>query len=740
MSSVFIGAIATVFCCFSTIAHAACERPLLPPEGAKTYWYCDNDSDTVVVFVHGFNSNNRTAWLQQSTNLSSYTYWPQLVLDDDALDVPERSGRKPSIFLAGYYTALDSSIFLLRDAGEELFRALLERRDGKAALERHDIIFVAHSAGGIVVRDMLVNHTADFAGKRLGILLVASPSKGSRYPAIVAPLQSLTKNDLLNELKVGSSYLTALDQKFREAIAPGSRLSELRGKEIYEHRILGSDPLPNASRLAQLRRALLEGLAATVLQERIVEPSSAAVYFSNPSLIPESSHSSIAHPKDVNHPSHHALREVYRQVLAARARPCDPPPHFKLVLDISSPRSLPIETAAIRRDDLSYELIQLDASGGSLRSARVQRDSLSGFQTVSIAEPPFACPGDKFWAKLARVAATSTKLSEEQPLTEACFRRSRINSQDPKAFLRCQEGQACTIDKQLPGLAEACMSEDAVKTDPVLSGGGTAAASFWTVPSLFTLEEQVDEVVRPAFTEFMIDSPPVADVTTANAISYAVKVNGIPVHMDGLSPHVDRIPFNGKGGVHLNFALENLGFTGANDGHERIELELRYYAGNTVLKTARLAREYVSYHHAEPVALTSSGDTYEWRGLFRPSRVEPGFELVLGAGPTNSIVEQRARLNAEGRNYGGLAMIGVVRPGRPENPSAKLTMGFLLPTGQVRSRFSRDEVSALCRWVAEDPSFSGPMKHASFVWEFPSRTYVEFSNRRGPIVGPCQDI
>src|ERR1700730_4234928 len=75
------------FFLFASTAHAAtCDKPVLPGDGSKTVWYYDTGGDTVVVFVHGFDSDNRTAWLQQVANSTRYSYWPQLVFEDDALE------------------------------------------------------------------------------------------------------------------------------------------------------------------------------------------------------------------------------------------------------------------------------------------------------------------------------------------------------------------------------------------------------------------------------------------------------------------------------------------------------------------------------------------------------------------------------------------------------------------------------------------------------------------------------
>ena len=78
--------------------------------------------------------------------------------------------------------------------------------------------------------------------------------------------------------------------------------------------------------------------------------------------------------------------------------------------------------------------------------------------------------------------------------------------------------------------------------------------------------------------------------------------------MDSLPPHLERIPFDEKGGVHLTFALENLGFNGGNDGFETVDVELRFYSGKRTLRTVRLERQYVSYRHAVPITLPDHGD------------------------------------------------------------------------------------------------------------------------------------
>jgi pimeloyl-ACP methyl ester carboxylesterase len=712
-------------------AAASCDNVDLPDEGSKTSWYCDTDADTVIVFVHGFNSNNRTAWLRSDTKTKrGHSFWPQLVLEDDALELPERSGKKPAIFLAGYYAAADGTTFGFADARKQLYDALRERLgDSRSVLDRRNILFVAHSAGGIVVRDMLLTFAEAFAGKRLGLLLVASPSKGSNYASSLAPAQALAESVLVNQLGENSAYLVDLDQRFRAAISLGGKLEGLRGKEIYEHRILVGERDPNAGWFNQIVRAVLETMAASAMQQCVVNRASAAVYFPNPALIPDSNHSSIARPQDVNGAAHLALREVYRQVLAARAQPCDPPAHFSMIFDIAGQPNP--QTGGKKAE---YQLIQLDPTGEAIRTVYTERDAFSGFQRARVTDAPFACPGDKFWAKLTRIAAHSIKTSSAETLTQACFRRSRTNSQANRAFLRCVEGGSCKIDEEVPGLAEDCPL-DQVAALPTIPEA--AASAYWQVPSLATLTRQSEEV-RSGYTEFTIDSGPLSNVSGVTHLSYAVSVNGVSIHMDGLTPHLERIPFDEKGGVHLTFALENLGFNGGNDGFETVDLELRLYNGKRALRTVKLERQYVSYRHAAPITLSDHGDAFEWRGFYRPAKVQASYEVMIEHGGADWIRKRRAMLDARGAQYDGQPVIGVIRPGRTENPRTGMIVGLRQVSGQVKSLFSRDEADAICRWVVAGNDFDGLQRKGAYIFQFPPEAFTELRDR-GRKIALCQD-
>src|SRR6185295_5148913 len=132
----------------------------LPAAKVNNVWYVRNSSDTVVIFVHGVFSDSRSAWLYVDKDPSKHAYWPQLVVSD-------QNFRAPSVYLAGFYTSLDSGSYDMRKAAMEIVDAL--KRD--AVLERKNLILVGHSTGGIMARYLLVHHRELFKDKKVGVVL-----------------------------------------------------------------------------------------------------------------------------------------------------------------------------------------------------------------------------------------------------------------------------------------------------------------------------------------------------------------------------------------------------------------------------------------------------------------------------------------------------------------------------------------------------------------------------------------
>jgi len=134
------------------------------------------NSNTVVVFIHGFDSNNRDAWRHENGS-----YWPAIVAADSLFE-------RASIVLAPFYTTFTSDEYSLSDASRDLW-SQLKRRDpeiGRSVLDHPRVLFIAHSTGGVLLRHFLARHQGDplLKSKYVGAMLLASPSAGSAVLSI----------------------------------------------------------------------------------------------------------------------------------------------------------------------------------------------------------------------------------------------------------------------------------------------------------------------------------------------------------------------------------------------------------------------------------------------------------------------------------------------------------------------------------------------------------------------------
>lgn len=253
----------------------------LPESGKNNVWYTQNETDTVIVFVHGVLSDSRDAWMHEDNPSIS---WPKLIEQDEIFE-------NPSIFLGGFYTAIDSGNYDMRDAANELYRNLVIN----SVLKKPKIIFITHSTGGIVVRHMLVRNTKKFADKKVGLVLIASPSLGSRDATRLDIITRLAKHQLGQELKWDNPFLRELDKDFKNLV--NSRdLPELIGTEWLENHYVGGE---------------LGKLFGFTRDELLVEEGSAARYFGEPIRLANTTHITIVKPGSLDHPAHASLRFFY---------------------------------------------------------------------------------------------------------------------------------------------------------------------------------------------------------------------------------------------------------------------------------------------------------------------------------------------------------------------------------------------------------------------------------------------
>ncbi len=265
------------------------------PRVANTQWFSWTSSDTVIVFVHGILSDSRSAWLQGKQD-TGYTYWPHLVSKDSYF-------QQPSIFLCGFYAKNDASFYEIQDASEEVYRGLINeykttKSGTQAAYHKDNLLFVCHSTGGIVITDLLCRHKSEFLSKTIGLLLFASPAKGSRLADCFRTIARLYNNKLASQLCVRSKQRNAVFNDFKQLLSAktaNERLTLVGAEAIEHHFLLHWKMLPLFNRLV------------------VVSSKNVGEYWGAPSRLPQTNHFSIVKPDSVNHPAHLYLRQFYRE-------------------------------------------------------------------------------------------------------------------------------------------------------------------------------------------------------------------------------------------------------------------------------------------------------------------------------------------------------------------------------------------------------------------------------------------
>ncbi len=253
-------------------------------------------------------------------------------------------------------------------------------------------------------------------------------------------------------------------------------------------------------------------------------------------------------------------------------------------------------------------------------------------------------------------------------------------------------------------------------------GGQPSPAAGWVVPSLESLSK-VPELAQPGYTRFDLMFTPTGKTREADHYYYAVKVNDQPVYFDGFLPGRIIIPLQ-KGPNWISFPLENLNFTGENDGIENLHLTVTFLKGREVVyPPVELDRNYVALCSTDkiPSVVTDAGKSewtgkyvteagsFEWMGKYIVPMNEDKYEILVGSSVCVSLTDPtclkraldgKKQFDAGQLTFEGKHVVAQVRPPLRTDPVAYgFALGLVLPTKQVKFTFSPTETDRLCKWT-----------------------------------------
>jgi pimeloyl-ACP methyl ester carboxylesterase len=150
----------------------------------------------VIVFVHGLHGS-RESW-----RASNGAYWPDLIRTDPRFAYSD-------VEVAEYPTPASNGRMSSMQLAEILWTHLKQDH----VWEHREVVFIAHSLGGILVEEMLLRHPAE-AAKVKFIVSYGTPHEGSTIARIASIYD---KDPLLNDLSDAgdNAFLTQLENNWR---------------------------------------------------------------------------------------------------------------------------------------------------------------------------------------------------------------------------------------------------------------------------------------------------------------------------------------------------------------------------------------------------------------------------------------------------------------------------------------------------------------------------------------------
>lgn len=173
--------------------------PMPPPRASASHYERNDSKPRVIVFVHGLFGDATSTW-----TCAAGSYWPRMLLSDHAFDDSD-------IYVAAYDTPYVGNRMTI----DEIVANLDNRLEADHVFDHRDVIFVAHSLGGLVVQRFLITHR-EYAKQVSFIYFFSTPETGAQIANIGA---LFSQDPLLRELFPGdgNDYLQNLEAEWRAA-------------------------------------------------------------------------------------------------------------------------------------------------------------------------------------------------------------------------------------------------------------------------------------------------------------------------------------------------------------------------------------------------------------------------------------------------------------------------------------------------------------------------------------------
>ncbi|WP_286262813.1 hypothetical protein [Thalassotalea atypica] len=222
----------------------------------------------------------------------------------------------------------------------------------------------------------------------------------------------------------------------------------------------------------------------------------------------------------------------------------------------------------------------------------------------------------------------------------------------------------------------------------------------WIAPSLKTLKER-HQTEKITYMSFKVKSDALNLPETVDSYTYQIKVNGVPLYINGWQQHERTFQFDNSQPFELEFGLQNLDFSGVHDGEEKISLDINFIDSKSKLvsRTDQIERMLVALRRVNTENVSSNSAIYEWSGTQHFGKSD-GVEVFIWSTPDINEMSRRKRFfDEENISFEDYRVMAVARPPLGSNTDYGLVVGLQDQYGRVSFTFDEVKADELMTWL-----------------------------------------
>jgi hypothetical protein len=329
--------------------------------------------------------------------------------------------------------------------------------------------------------------------------------------------------------------------------------------------------------------------------------------------------------------------------------------------------------------------------------------------------------------------------------TNFCLRRAAaLPDAGNFTLFHCKQGEGCQHEVSTPKWFELCSSSAIGRTDtfspldPLPSLITTAYAEgerAWAIPTLKTLQQRED-LFGIGYTHFKLQADSAMN-KNYDGYYYDITVNGWQANINGMAGSFRAQAHDFSKPVAIEFGLQNLNFSGVNDGCDEIAVTLNFVKdGESAGKPITLRRSYVALRDARIKELDADHIHYRWTGKYQRAPKMYDTEVFVSsilvasnldfqanraaiAKAKDNISRMKRDFDALGISFDGRPLVAVIRPPLTQI-SYGLAIGMVEETQQIRFTYDRDTASRLRQFLLQlrsrGGSYRSTIAHDTFLY------------------------